>query len=160
MTSQHKKVVVTKSKIHGSGVVSIVDIKKGELITFIKGPVKKKINKTIDDVFDNPDWVGRSKFTWIDPMPPCKYLNHSCEPNAGVKGQRSLRALRDIKAGEEITIDYSTIEADTRWQMKCGCKSKKCRKVIRSIQFLQSKYFKDYLPYVPYGLKKIYFNTQ
>lgn len=36
------------------------------------------------------------------------YVNHAAEPNAGHEGFR-YRALRDIAAGEEITIDYNTL---------------------------------------------------
>jgi SET domain-containing protein len=37
------------------------------------------------------------------------YVNHSKDPNAYHKNY-NYYALRDIKAGEEITIDYNTLE--------------------------------------------------
>jgi SET domain-containing protein len=37
------------------------------------------------------------------------FLNHSCEPNVGVQGQIVFVAMRDIAAGEELTLDYATI---------------------------------------------------
>lgn len=40
-----------------------------------------------------------------------RYANHSCRPNAEsdtVKGKVIIRALRDIKPGEEIVYDYGT----------------------------------------------------
>ena len=33
-------------------------------------------------------------------------VNHSCEPNCGIRNACGLVALRDIKDGEEITYDY------------------------------------------------------
>src|SRR6266566_64377 len=39
------------------------------------------------------------------------YINHSCEPNSYMKisyGHILFIALRDIEAGEEITIDYES----------------------------------------------------
>lgn len=37
-------------------------------------------------------------------------FNHSCEPNAGFRSSIVLEAIRDIKAGEEITFDYAFCE--------------------------------------------------
>ena len=108
------------------------------------------------DVFMHPDWVGYEEFEWIDPRPPYKYLNHSCEPNVGVRGRFLLTALRDIRADEEITIDYSIIEPDPRWFMKCGCGKKNCRKVVRAIELLPQKLFNKYDPYIPRAMKKLY----
>jgi SET domain-containing protein len=52
--------------------------------------------------------------------PPGCYLNHSCDPNAirsGVNGY----AWRDIRAGEEVTIDYRLNAHDgERWTCGCG----------------------------------------
>ena len=59
------------------------------------------------------------------------YVNHSCRPNAYMRttGKRVLvMALRDIKAGEEITIDYgTTAHPDTK---RCFCKAPNCRGTI------------------------------
>ena len=36
-----------------------------------------------------------------------EFVNHSCEPNAGFKGQIFLVAMRDIQPDEEIRFDYA-----------------------------------------------------
>ena len=36
-----------------------------------------------------------------------RFMNHSCEPNAGLSGQVVLVAMRDIRDGEEILYDYA-----------------------------------------------------
>jgi len=68
------------------------------------------------------------------------YLNHSCSPNAYIKKSRAglfVMALFEIKRGNEVLIDYSTITAsDDSWAMKCLCKSKKCRKTIKKFRTL------------------------
>ncbi len=51
MDKENKKVEVRKSNIHGSGVIAKTNIKEGELVTFVKGPIRKKINLNIKDVF-------------------------------------------------------------------------------------------------------------
>ena len=62
------------------------------------------------------------------------YINHSCDPNAFMKtlyGHVLFFALRDIKAGEEITIDYEqTLLPDSR---RCHCGSGSCRGTINKI---------------------------
>ena len=62
------------------------------------------------------------------------YINHSCDPNAYMQtlyGHVLFFALRDINAGEEITIDYEqTLLPDSR---RCGCGAKNCRGTINKI---------------------------
>ena len=76
------------------------------------------------------------------------FFNHSCEPNAGIKGQIFLTAMRDIKAGEEVTFDYAMTLARTKhakpYRMNCLCGKALCRKIITDndwkIPVLQKKY--------------------
>ncbi|HEX8475480.1 MAG TPA: SET domain-containing protein-lysine N-methyltransferase [Pyrinomonadaceae bacterium] len=59
------------------------------------------------------------------------YINHSCDPNSYMKmlhGHILFFARRDIRPGEEITIDYvATYHSDTK---SCRCKSTNCRGTI------------------------------
>ncbi|MGI9166220.1 MAG: SET domain-containing protein [Pyrinomonadaceae bacterium] len=59
------------------------------------------------------------------------YINHSCEPNSYMKilyGHILFFALRDMNAGEEITIDYdSTLHSNEK---KCTCGALSCRGTI------------------------------
>ena len=59
------------------------------------------------------------------------YINHSCQPNAFMKilyKHILFIALRDIRAGEEITIDYeTTLHSDDK---RCICRAPKCRGTI------------------------------
>ena len=63
------------------------------------------------------------------------YVNHSCRPNAFTRtiyGRMLFFALRDIQAGEEITIDYlSTLHADTK---RCHCGVPECRGTLNKIR--------------------------
>jgi len=150
------KVTVLPSNIHGKGFFAGRPFKKGESIDTVKGDVYRKINKTMRDVFANPDWIGVAENTWIDPRPPYKFINHSCSPSAGVRGKVTLVARRNLKAGDEITLDYSTIEGDPHWEMRCACGTKNCRKTIRSIHFLPYTVYMRYLPYIPTYFQKLY----
>ena len=57
---------------------------------------------------------------------PVDYMNHSCEPNCGVRGSVVVVARRDIDVGEELTFDYGTTDTD-RWTLECGCGAGSCR---------------------------------
>jgi hypothetical protein len=79
------------------------------------------------------------------------FINHSCNPNCGIKGTLKVVAMREVEPGEEITIDYAMCES-SEYAMRCNCESSDCRKTIRGndwkIKELQKKYkgfFSDYL---------------
>ncbi len=150
------KLYVDKSRIHGNGVFITQLVARGHTISRIKGVVQIKNNITPEDSLANPDWVGIGKHTWIDPVPPYKFINHSCDPSSGIKGKITLVALRDMQADDEITLDYATIEGDPHWTMACACGSENCRKVIRSIGFLPKERFEAYMPFIPTYFKKLY----
>jgi len=154
-----KKIILTNSKIHGSGVFAARDIVKGEIVFILKG---KKINffvKNEKDALSGENWIGLGANLWLDVRSPGVYLNHSCEPNCGIKGSVCVVAMYSIKKGEEITIDYSITEQEQLWHLKCDCGTKKCRKKIKSIQSLPPQIFLDYQPYVPNFFARIYNNA-
>lgn len=152
-----KKVVIRASGIHNKGMFAAKDIRRGELIDYVRGPLRHLRIRGKHDADMGPDWIGVSARTWIDPRLPFNYINHSCNPSAGIEGKIRCRALRNIRKGEEITMDYTTTESSPFWEMKCTCKQPNCRKVIRAIQFLPSSSFKKYLPFVPTYFQKVYY---
>ena len=154
-----KKIAVKKSKIHGTGLFLEQDVSKSDFIANIIGvltTVKKQLLRTPTEALMHPDWVGVSMSSWIDPARPFKYLNHSCNPSCGLKGKRRLYALRDLKAGDEITLDYSTVEANPHWKMKCSCGANNCRGTVRSVAYLPKSIFKKYYPFFPTAFRKFY----
>ena len=67
-------------------------------------------------------------------FPHAARFNHSCNPNAcfswnSAIGKETIHSMRDIKAGEELTISYVDMEHDKRlraWELRhygfvCGC---------------------------------------
>lgn len=150
------KIKYKQSSIHGKGIFSIQEIKEGEIVCIIKGRRMFKINKNEKDALAHPNWVGFKINNWVDPVPPYKYLNHSCKPNTAIKGSKTLVALKNIEKDEEITIDYSIIEADPRWYMKCHCGNNNCRGIIKSIQFLPDQTYSRYLPNISKEFQKIH----
>jgi hypothetical protein len=70
-------------------------------------------------------------YEYLNIREPGVLVNHSCEPNAGLKDDVCLVALCDIMQGREITYDYSTtIENNTLCTFRCSCGSALCRRTI------------------------------
>ena len=58
---------------------------------------------------------------------PPDFINHSCEPNAGLDGQIAIVALRRILPGEEVTIDYAMCDGSPYDEFACACGAVTCR---------------------------------
>ncbi len=71
-----------------------------------------------------------------------EFANHGCRPNAAImreRGRLVLRALRRIRAGDEVLHDYSTLlGADDVWSMRCDCGDRGCRGMVRRFDRLPS----------------------
>jgi SET domain-containing protein len=115
----------------GLGLFATEPIKKRKFIVEYTGP------RLTNEVADKLDAKGnRYLFTinkrWtVDGSPRsnvARYANHGCRPNAEsdvVKGRVILRAIRNIKPGDEITYDYG--EDHFSWYIKPkGCKCTAC----------------------------------
>jgi hypothetical protein len=96
-----------------------------------------------------------SRYGWLYPAKGSAgwYLNHSCVPTCGIRG-RHIVALRGLGEGEEITIDYATTNADSKWRMRCRCGSNGCRRIIRSVQHLSPALFRKYARIMPPYVRK------
>lgn len=64
-----------------------------------------------------------------------QYINHSCDPNCYIKiiyDHILFFARRDIRPGEELTVDYVLSYHDDRTGCSCGAKS--CRGTINLVK--------------------------
>ncbi|MGV9197969.1 MAG: SET domain-containing protein-lysine N-methyltransferase [Promethearchaeia archaeon] len=151
------KVYVAKASNLGKGIFAKNNIAKDEIIFTVKGTIKKE---RYDPFTYNagPNWLALEKETWIAPFDnnPWRYINHNCDPNAGLKEKVTVVAMKEIEKDEQVTIDYSITEADPYWRMKCKCGENTCRKEIRSIRFLPQNLFQKYKNYIPKYLKNVY----
>ena len=153
-----KNYFIRKSNIDGFGCFALKNIRKGRVMGHMKGKkvtikelrgMYKKKKERIDDPFQISDKE------YLILAKPEIYINHSCNPNAGIKKIGTIFALKDIKNGSEITFDYSTTEwTNDRawginwtklWKIKCNCGSKTCRKYIRVFPKLPKKIREKYL---------------
>jgi hypothetical protein len=99
-------IYVRETSNRGSGIFAARNILKDEIITEFKGPRVKieHVDGIPKEVWDHLLNVGVDEYIIV--RDPAARTNHSCDPNAGIKGDVSLVAMRDIKKDEEITFDY------------------------------------------------------
>ena len=140
--------------IMGKAVFTKRSYKKGEEIIEFTGDVIRYDNlpECYDHYFqiDKHYYMGPSG-TYDD------FINHSCNPNAGLFFERDriiLKAIKQIKEGEELFWDYSTTMDEDNWEMDCLCGSKHCRGRIRDFKYLPGQIQAKYLTLgiVPYYL--------
>ena len=103
-------------------------------------PFKSIIGQITGDFIDDPNHgsayaIEIDAVSQMEPHPPFRFLNHNCEPNCefdflpdeeGVRHDKNLylMALRDIYAGEQLTIEYNWPATSA---IPCECGAKNCR---------------------------------
>lgn len=79
-----------------------------------------------------------------------KPINHSCDPNVWMVGLE-VQARREIKQGEELTIDYATFEP-YHPAFPCWCGASDCRGAFNADaykeEWFQKKYEGHFSPYM------------
>lgn len=148
------KVEIRDSGRHGLGVFAARLIPAGEPILVFTGPVKSR-----DQLGDGEYHLQISENDYLGASGKADdYVNHSCEPNAGFRGEPVLVAMRDIRPGEEITWDYSTAidEADFPG-FACHCGTTLCRGSVQSFRHLDAAQRKRLRPWLLAYLQNRYF---
>ena len=54
---------------------------------------------------------------------PLRFTNHSCQPNAVLcirQGRVEFYAMRDVRVGEELTVNYGETHHEGRLRCRCG----------------------------------------
>jgi uncharacterized protein len=113
----------------GLGLFAARDFQAGETIMRLRGPRFDR-EDPIHLCPQGANLLQTGSRTYILLDPPGVYANHSCNPNAGIMGNRRLIAIRGIARGDEIRFDYSTTMDEEFWTMPCSCGDALCRGVI------------------------------
>lgn len=138
----HPAITLRKSKLEGLGIFAKSDIPKGTLVWVDAGNVRtyktgqiRTFSKRYQNILEKFGWSpkpGTIKYA----LGREKYCNHNCNPNIHrVNLDEEYNAeisIRDIKKGEEITLDYGPIYLGN-FSITCKCESKNCRKRIRKV---------------------------
>lgn len=151
------KLEVRESPLGGRGVFACEGIEADEMLFVMGGYILtlEEDNDLRGVVADKA--IEISDYFFIGPRDekdlermPQHFVNHSCEPNEGFKGQIFMMAMRTIDPGEEITYDYAMVmcpnpESNSFFSMPCRCGRVSCRETITEddweITELQERYY-------------------
>ncbi len=144
------KIEVRNTPEKGKGLFAKEKILKGELIDrtedvqiLTKEEIKKKPNfilwkQLCYEINDNEEECP------LDINNPSAgfLMNHSCDPNVGIKDNWP-HAMRDIEKDEEVTYDDVMTDSGN-YDMECKCRTKLCRGRIKGSDWklpaLQKRY--------------------
>ncbi|NLA68929.1 MAG: SET domain-containing protein [Gammaproteobacteria bacterium] len=140
-----KKIEARRSEIHGNGVFATAAIAKGERIIRYKGELR-----THDEVDADYGDIEEDGHTFLFTLNDhyvidanikggvARWINHSCDPNCEAvveeddkgrphKDKVFIEAIRDIRAGEELTYNYGIVHDERHtpklkklWGCRCG----------------------------------------
>ncbi len=156
-TYRSPKIEVRDDTLSGRGVVALEKIDKDEIVAIKYGQIvtradMNRINVEVGDLalqIDDDFYLSPTSPDEIDYM--SVFINHSCDPNIGFKGQIVYVAMRDIEVGEELCHDYSMERSDDYF-LECHCSSPLCRHQVTGddwklpeLQSRYGRYFSIYL---------------
>ena len=138
-----RRLQVRKSGVHGKGVFAVQPIRKGEAFIEYIGEVigwPEALRRHPHDP-DQPDhtfYFHLDDERVIDGLVggnASRWINHACAPNCEAEddtGRVWLKALRNIKVGEELFFDYGLVIEERytpalKKRFECRCGAKTCR---------------------------------
>jgi hypothetical protein len=148
----NQKVRVEETEF-GKGLIATALIKKDEVIAVFDGNIyeAEKATDLPKDVVNHVIQINKHK--WKDSRGFARLINQSCEPNVGYRGVDTLVAMRDIEAGEKLTLDYEMSERSD-WRMECLCGTSRCRKSIGTYENMPQEVRRKYNGYISEWLRK------
>jgi len=138
---QQKKYVVKSNATNGYGIYATKEIKKGTIIfkgeeanhrIVTKKFVDKNWSKKEKEVFKHYAYPINKEVYILWSLHPSEWApqNHSCHANTAYNGLNVI-ATKNIKANEELTINYAHFLDETAQPFQCNCKSKNCMGLIK-----------------------------
>ncbi len=146
------EVVIRKTSDKDFGLFATRDFMKGEIV--VQG---KKIKKVPDRTMHS---FQIDKATHIQLDKKSRSINHSCDPNMGIRNNKfnayDFIALRNIEKGEEVTWDYETTEHVSIAVEKCLCNTTSCRKSLIGFKYRSEELLDKYGIFIADYLKFLY----
>jgi uncharacterized protein len=145
----------------GRGVYASAAIRRGELLVVFAGSAvgaseipqlaadqRRLLLQVEEELYLLSEVEG-----WAD------WVNHCCEPNAGLRGQVSLVAMRDIEAGEEICYDYAMSDGSGYDDFDCCCGAVSCRHRVTGEDWMKEdlwdRYRGHFSPYLAERIERL-----
>ena len=159
------KTELRESKIHGRGLFATADIAKDEVVAVKGGHIisRKQLREKVTPRL-GPVEIQIGEDLFIAPVTEDEregsmlYSNHSCDANIGMRGEITFVAMRDIRAGEELTHDWATTDDDD-YSVKCNCGGPNCRGTLTGKDWerpeLQARYAGYFSTYLAHKIKRM-----
>ena len=138
------EVIVKTTEFKDDNLMSVSEYNKLDKNT--KELVKAHSTITIDILYV-PENINHIK--------PCNYFNHSCKPNVGFNANDDYIAIKNIAKGDELFLDYSFLNTNPDYKIKCSCKSKNCRGIITGNEWKKIEFCKKYGKYFASNLREL-----
>ncbi|XP_055616914.1 nuclear receptor binding SET domain protein isoform X2 [Toxorhynchites rutilus septentrionalis] len=138
---QYPSLIAKRIPQKGWGLVTLEDIRQGQFVIEYVGEVinnaelARRLQQKQDQKDENYYFLTVDSELTIDAGPKgnlARFINHSCEPNCEtmlwrVGGAQAvgLFAIKDVKAGEELTFNYN-FESKGNKKKICHCGATKC----------------------------------
>lgn len=148
MWSNEQNIEAKNRLPYGKSLFALKDFKKDEVVFVAYGAIVTKATDYTIPI----DWE-----VLIEPRIPveniCQYVCHSCEPNLGIKQRSLFVAMKNIKKGEEVTIDYAMIGYEYGDELSeegrvCKCYKPACRGMLGSYKELPEELKEKYEGYI------------
>lgn len=143
---------------HSYGVFAHKYVSKGELLAIWGGDILSYSEfMNLDEYLQDLSIQVEDNFFLVPlTIGPADYVNHSCNPNAGLSGQISLIAMRDILPGEEVCFDYAMSDSTDYDEFDCKCGQPNCRGRFTGNDWMLPELWERYQDYFsPYILRRI-----
>lgn len=141
------------------GVFARKPVAKGEVLVVWGGVIRSyaQLQQLPEDLRRHSIQVEEDLFQVpASAYDPPDFINHSCNPNAGMSGQIALVAMRDIGRGEEVCMDYAMCDATPYDEFDCHCGERTCRSRVTGSDWARPELWKRYRGYFsPYLQRRI-----
>ena len=139
----------------GFGSFALDWIPKGSHIATFGGPIltAEQFSLQTADVRSRSIQIERDSFITGPPhREPGDTINHSCEPNCGMRNATQIVTMRDVLEGEELTYDYAMSDISDYDEFRCGCGAQFCRGTVTGNDWklpdIQTRYQGYFSPYI------------
>jgi len=138
----------------GHGVFAVAPVPRGALLIVFGGSVldDQALARLDRDQIRLVLQIDEHHYLWSAHEGPADWVNHSCEPNAGLQGPVCLVARRRIRPGEQVTYDYCMSDGSDYDEFPCRCGSARCRGVVSGADWrrpeLWARYQGAFSPYL------------
>jgi len=154
------RLITQPSPLGGMGGFAVAPIAAGETLLILSGlPLTQaEMERTLAEYiaagkYFNSMEVEEAVHLHLEDVLPVPF-NHSCDSNGWMADAVTVAARRDIRAGEEVTVDYSlqTAQPVPLLEIPCACGTSACRGTITGDDWrllaVQMRYSGHFAPFI------------